>query len=380
MPRMVTADSTPEDVVEIAKEYAAILKNTKLSYTEDRVIADFKLRAAQAQSPAMTVPEWEAMWDSRRAAAGAPPAPPAPKEKKPKPIAKQSAEEISKSVRQNSATVDPNYFWMSAENLAIGRTWIALRKNAHIPQNLFVVGPSGCGKTEGLRHLASEAKLPFYKIDCGSITTPDKWVGHKEVNESGTYYVLSEHLRWLSADGFEPGIVVYDEINRLHPSLLNILIPILDGSQSIWVPDLGIYVKVHPDTMIAATANIGTGFAGTYGLDTALHDRFSVTMEQTFPPESEEVQILVRRTGLAEDKAYKLVAIAKQTRIKAENGDLSKPVSTRALLDASHWATTGMTITEAAEATFIKKYSNDGSSNSERMMVRLILQGLVAGK
>jgi MoxR-like ATPase len=269
---------------------------------------------------------------------------------------------------------------MSPENLAIGRTWMALRKNAGVVMNMLTVGPSGCGKTEGLKRLAQDAGIPFYKVDCASITTPDKWVGHKEVNEQGTYYVLSEHLRWLSGDGFEPGLLVYDEINRLHPSLLNILIPVLDGSQSIWVPDLGTYVKVHPDTVIAATANIGTSFSGTYGLDAALHDRFGVLMEQSFPPEDEEIKILVRRTGIEEAKAKTLVGIANTARVKAGAGELSKPVSTRALIDTSFWVTTGMSITEACEATFVKKYSEEGKGSSERMMVRVILQGMAGGK
>jgi len=376
MPAQITKDTTPDQITEIAKEYLVILSGTKLKYSEDRIIADFKLRAAQAQTPPMTVEEWEKMW-----AAKSVPPPPEPKEAKPKRPRKIEPEQtVEEKVRGTAAVIDPNYFWMSPENLAIGRTWMALRKNAGVVMNLLAVGPSGCGKTEGLKRLATDAGLPFYKVDCASITTSDKWVGHKEVNEQGTYYVLSEHLRWLSGDGFEPGLLVYDEITRLHPSLLNILIPILDGSQSIWVPDLGIRVKVHPDTIIAATANIGTGFAGTYGLDVALHDRFGVLLEQTFPPEKEEIEILVRRTGIEAAKAKTLVTIAAQARAKTDQGDLSKPISTRALIDTAFWVSTGMSITEACEATFVKKYSEEGKANSERMMVRVILKGVADGK
>jgi MoxR-like ATPase len=375
MANQITKDSTPDEVLVIAEQYYAVLQQTKLAFSKDKVLLDMKRRAAEAQNPPMTVEEWERMWATKMAAPAPEPEPVVPKAPRAKKAAVPKPEESARG-----AVIDPNYFWMSQENQAIGRTWIALRKQSNVVMNMLAVGPSGCGKTEGLRRLAGDNGLPFYKVDCASITTPDKWVGHKEVNEKGTYYVLSEHLRWLSADGFEPGIVVYDEITRLHPSLLNILIPILDGSQSIWVPDLGIYVNVHKDTVIAATANIGTGFSGTYGLDVALHDRFGVLLEQTFPPDADEIVILQRRTGINTESARMLVAIANQTRLKADNGELSKPVSTRALIDSAFWVSTGMSVTEASEATFVKKYSPDGKGSSERTIVRLILQGVAGGK
>lgn len=376
----ITKDSSPDEILVIAEKYYEILSKSKLVFDRGKVLLDMKRRAAEAQTPPMTVEDWEQMWAAKSIAAAppAPPAAPAPKKRttKSKPVAAPEPDPQRGSV----VTVDPDYFWMSHENVAVGKTWVALRKQAGVPMNLMVVGPAGCGKTEGLRRLAKDNDIPFYKVDCSSITTPDKWVGHKEVNEQGTYYVLSEHLRWLSADGFEPGIVVYDDITRLHPSLLNVLIPILDGSQSIWVPDLGIYVKVHPDTMIAATANIGSGFSGTYGLDIALHDRFGAVLEQGFPPSDQEVSILQRRTGITDQQAKMLVAVANQVRSKHDSGELSKPLSTRALIDAGLWVSTGMTVTEASEATWVKKYSPEGKGSSERTVVRLILQGIAGGK
>lgn len=377
--QQITKDSTPEEVLQIAEKYFEVLQQTKLAFSKDKVILDMKRRAAEAQTPPMTVEDWEQMWQAKGSANTAPPEPPKAKAPKKKEKA-ETVEEVQKRVRGAVIPIDRDYFWMSPENQAKGRTWLALRRQAGVVQHMLVVGPSGCGKTEGLRTLAADNSVPFYKVDCASITTPDKWVGHKEVNEKGTFYVLSEHLRWLSGDGFEPGLLVYDEINRLHPSLLNLLIPILDGSQSIWVPDLGIYVKVHPDTIIAATANIGVGFSGTYGLDVALHDRFGAVLEQSFPPAAEEATILQKKAGIDEATAKTLVNIATQARNKAESGELSKPVSTRALIDAAYWAATGMSVTEACEATFVKKYSPEGKGSSERTVIRLIIQGMAGGK
>ena len=59
----------------------------------------------------------------------------------------------------------------------------------------------------------------------------------------------------------------------------------------------------------------------------------------------------------------------------AVNGEVSKPVSTRALLDAAAMVSAGMTAIQACEYTWLKKYSDDGGGNSERSVARMVLTG-----
>lgn len=366
----INAKTTPDEIAEIAKEYASLLASKKLSANEDTIKASLEERAAKLNN--MDVDTW------RKSHTTTPVEPPKPKAP---PRPKRTKEEAIKAVAE-AVRVDGDYFWMSPENIAIGRTWAALR-NLGIPMNMLIVGPTGCGKTQGVQTLAKDMGLPFYKVDVASVTTNDKWLGHKEiVVENGvavTKFVPSAHLEWLAALNGQPGILLYDEINRAHPAILNTLIPILDGFQSIWAPDMGQHVQVHPETKICATANIGTQYSGTYGLDAALFDRFSVIMEQTFPPEEEEVKILMKRTGVDEEAARTLVSCGTLTRAKAQGGDLSKAISTRNLIDAGYWVNAGMTVMEAAEATIVKKFSDDGGAAGERHLVRQIFQGK-AGK
>jgi len=366
----VTKDTTPDEIETMADTFATMVSSAKLKVNREQVIATMRQQAASENG--MTVEDWEAMWQGRST-----PSEPEPEEEAPK-----------RRKRNEKVVLDPSYFFMTKENQAIGETWLALRREQGVVMNLLAVGPSGCGKTEGLRHLAERFEMPFYKIDCASVTTADKWYGHKEItagpNGPETKFVLSEHLRWLAGmnDGEEdqPGLVVYDEINRLHPSLLNSLIPLLDGSQRVWVPDLGTYINVHEGTLIAATANLGVGYSGTYGLDIALHDRFGVIIEQTFPPDNEEATILTKRTGVDPTDARKMVEVGRQLRRKADEGVLGKYVSTRALIDWARWAMTGMTLMESAEATWVKKFSEDGGGQSERYLVRTTLQGMTGTK
>lgn len=367
--RQVTAEMSPAELREVAQEYSDLLKKSNVSIKFEDTMRDMERRCAELNG--QTVEEWKARWDLQEKSEQAA----AEEDAKPKKRASKRAEVVE---------IDPNYFWISEQNRAKGTMWMKLRQEMHIVQNMLVIGPSGCGKTEGIKKLGEQFNVPVYKIDCASITTPDRWVGHKELitkdGQTVTEYVKSNHLKWLAAEDIEPGIVLYDEINRLPASLLNTLIPVLDGSQEIWVPDLGIYSAVNPQTMIAATANLGVGYSGTYGMDIALQDRFGTVMEQTFPPANEESQILMRRTGIEKEKADLLVKIATQCRNKANDGTLSKYVSTRALIDCAFYVGAGMTVVDAADTTFLKKFNGEGGAESEQAIVRLTVSGMAGDK
>ena len=357
--QQVTKDTTPAELLVLAQEYQTLLQKTNVPIKIEQTIADMEKRVAEMNG--LTVDQWKAQYASMAAAP----------EAKAKPAPKKRAVVTER---------DPDYFYISPINQSKSTRWMHLRRDLGVVMNMLVTGPSGCGKTELIGRLGKEFGVPVYKVDCASITTPDKWVGHKELiateNGQETIYVKSQFLKWLAAEDCEPGIVLLDEINRLNANLLNTTIPILDGSESIWVPDLGIYSNVHKDTMIAATANLGVGYSGTHGLDIAFHDRFGAVMEASFPPQEEEVQILMRRTGIEESKAQILVNIATQCRSLADQGDLSKYISTRGLLDAAHWIMAGMTIVDAAATTFAPKFSSEGKAESQRAKVEITVKGM----
>ena len=366
MARQLSKEMSPEEVELTAKEYLDLLAASNVPVQLDQTIADMERRVAEMNG--LSVDDWKAAFGAATPAATEAPA-----------KGKKKASERGQVVE-----IDPNYFWLSEQNRAIGSTWIKLRHDMNIPMHMLVVGPSGCGKTEGIKRLGEQFNLPVYKVDCASITTPDKWVGHKELTVqdgvSITEYVKSNLLKWLAAEDCDPGIVLLDEINRLPASLLNTLIPVLDGSQSVFVPELGIYSEVHPQTMIAATANLGVGYSGTYGMDIALQDRFGVVMETTFPPADEETSILMHRTGLDSDRSKILVNIAGQERGQANNGDFSRYISTRALINCAFWCAAGMKIVDASAATFLKQFSAEGGTGSEQVKIGIMVKGMAGDK
>ena len=345
---------------------------TGLPQTREQVAKDLMSRLAQHSG--MTAEDFEASLDASSAEEE-------PEEEVAAKRTRKKADMTTAIKSMRELTSKGPYFYESTEDTNMFDTMIALNREAGINANLLVTGPSGSGKSEGVGHAARRAGIAFYKIDCASVTTDDKWVGHKEfVPEKGTVYVLSEFLKAISATDCEPGLVLLDEINRLHPTRMNILFPLLDGSRSLWVPELGITIEKHPDVIIMATANKGVGFTGTHKMDDALEGRFGFRMERSWPPALKETKILVERTGIDESSAKQLVSIGDESRKKAKADDLPFPVSTRDLLNASALVAAGMTVSQAAEWTFIKFYDDTGGTGSPRVMIRQIVQGKSVGK
>lgn len=291
----------------------------------------------------------------------------------------EAAEEMAK--RQTSSTGRP-YFHVDPKHMSFLKMLTTMKQTAGVVANVLFTGPTGVGKTTLAMEVGEEMGIPVHIVNCPSITTDEKWVGHKEFvtdsDGSRTEYQLSELLRWISSPGWK--IVVFDELTRLHPTRHNLLFPLLDNQQSIWVPELDIHIEVK-DTLFWATANIGVNYTGTHRLDAALAGRFGFRMELDYPDNpSTEVKILTERTGIPKSDAKTLVDIARLTRDRAKNNDLDEGVSTRNLLDASVLVAAGMPIIDAAEYTFVRFYDEEGGAASQRVAVRQIVTGKAAGK
>ena len=280
------------------------------------------------------------------------------------------------------------FFYHRPEDLEFTEFYIRGRLNGILSEGaMMFTGHSGLGKTMGVVDVADRLGVPLNIINCAAITTSEKWLGHKEVDpEKGTYYVLSEFLRIIEArgseytypdgsKGYDPGVLLLDEVTRLHASLLNPLYSLLDGQSSIFVPELHTYVQANPMVPVIATANIGGRYSGTYQFDAALRERFAWTIELPFPPEEPEIEILTSRTGVTKEQAKKLVTIAQKTRIKYESGDLSQAISTRTLIHAALLIKAGATTARAFELTALPHYSKEGATTSERHVVSTIIAG-----
>ena len=245
--------------------------------------------------------------------------------------------------------------------------------------NGFVVHNSG--KTEGVVHAVERVNkahglsLRLFRMDCATVTDPQKWFGRREVDKDGTRYEKSDFI--LAVERGD--VVLLDELTRLHPSIHNGVMSLLDGSNSVHLSDLNVTVARHPETVFIATANIGVQYGGTHRLDAAMRERFPYSIERPFPPADVEPAILASRSGCDMDGASRLVKVAVESRRLHASGDLRTPVSTRTLVYAALLVAAGMTEKEALEFTAVPIYDSDANgiagAESERAKFRVAIKG-----
>ncbi|MDE7278980.1 MAG: ATP-dependent Clp protease ATP-binding subunit, partial [Oscillospiraceae bacterium] len=144
---------------------------------------------------------------------------------------------------------------------AIKRTRVQLSKRRR-PASFIFVGPTGVGKTELVKVLASElfdGNEPLIRLDMTEymekhsvsrlIGSPPGYVGYDEAGQ------LTEKVRRKPYS-----VVLFDEIEKAHPDVMNILLQILDEGK---VNDAQGRSVNFENTIIAMTSNAGSTDKGT---------------------------------------------------------------------------------------------------------------------
>ena len=171
-----------------------------------------------------------------------------------------------------------------------------LRKRANIrnierPPSFIFVGPTGVGKTALVKELAYELfdnKEAVIKLDMSEymesnstsklIGSPPGYVGYDEAGQ------LTEKVRRNPYS-----IVLFDEIEKAHPSVYNILLQILDDGKLTDSQGRSVSFK---HTIIILTSNLGTnfksdgyGFANKQIEEDLLKTKTTEALKEYFSPE-----------------------------------------------------------------------------------------------
>lgn len=147
--------------------------------------------------------------------------------------------------------------------VAIKRTRVQLSARRR-PASFIFVGPTGVGKTELVKVLANElfnTVDPLIRLDMSEfmekhsvsriIGSPPGYVGYDEAGQ------LTEKVRRKPYS-----VILFDEIEKAHPDVMNILLQILDEGK---VTDAHGRTVSFENTVIAMTSNAGSSF-NTSGL------------------------------------------------------------------------------------------------------------------
>ena len=155
---------------------------------------------------------------------------------------------------------------------AIRRSRVGIQVKKH-PVSFIFVGSTGVGKTELVKRLASEmfeSVESLIRLDMSEymekhsvskiIGSPPGYVGYDEAGQ------LTEKIRRKPYS-----VVLFDEIEKAHPDVLNVLLQILDDGQ---ITDAHGRKVNFENTVIVMTSNAGSDkAAGSVGFDKSAGDQ-----------------------------------------------------------------------------------------------------------
>jgi MoxR-like ATPase len=195
----------------------------------------------------------------------------------------QEAKEVRKEDGERPVT---GYINMNGYMLNEGMYKVMVR-NVQAGTNTLLLGPTGAGKTELVDAIAKHLDLPLTIIDMGTMTDPIvSLVGSHTISvQDGV--TRSEFKRSRFSEIIQrPGIVLLDELSRASAQANNLLFPVLDFRKELAMEydfEDNTPVKVHPDCVFIATANLGSEYTGASKLDRALVDRFMLLQVKELP-------------------------------------------------------------------------------------------------
>ena len=173
-------------------------------------------------------------------------------------------------------------------------TYKILRRNIEKKVNTLILGPTGYGKTELVHSMAEHLGIPITIFDMGTMTDPIMGlVGTNTIQVEGGLTVSKFVKSRFSYAIQRPGIILLDELSRASLQANNLLFPCLDFRRQLsmeYAFNDSEPIRVHPECVVFATANIGSQYSGTNKMDRALLDRFVlIEMDMLNASQMEEV-------------------------------------------------------------------------------------------
>ncbi|MBR1480595.1 MAG: ATP-dependent Clp protease ATP-binding subunit [Paludibacteraceae bacterium] len=177
---------------------------------------------------------------------------------------------------------------------AIQRSRLGLRDPRRPIGTFFFLGPTGVGKTHLAQCLAEEmfgSRDALIRFDMSEYA--EKHTASLLVGAPPGYVAHEEGGKLTEAVRRKPySIVLFDEIEKAHPDIFNVLLQVLDEGR---LTDRQGHSVDFRNTIIILTSNVGTrqlkefgagiGFAATEPDSKTTHAMLTKALNKTFPPE-----------------------------------------------------------------------------------------------
>ena len=202
---------------------------------------------------------------------------------------------------------------------------------------MYITGLSGNGKTLMVEQVCAKTNREMIRVNITAETDEDDLIGG--------FRLIDGHTVWHNGPvvmAMERGaVLLLDEVD-LGSIKLMCLQPVLEG-KSIFLKKINKLITPAAGFTVVATANTkGKGsddgrFIGTNVMNEAFLERFSITLEQEYPPATAERRILINaldKTTNEEDKKFVdlLIKWAEAIRRTFYDGGVNEIISTRRLV------------------------------------------------
>lgn len=273
---------------------------------------------------------------------------------------------LSKDAYFKAPTSKDDGFFMQSND------WKLLARNIKKQVNTLILGPAGTGKTSCIKILCERLGLNLHVFDMGSMLDPiSSLLGVHRLEGGESVFDYANFTKVIQ----EPGVILLDELSRAPQTAMNILFPCLDERRSLSVEiacGKGVRdIKIHPEVTFIATANVGAEYSGTNSMDRALVNRF-FPLELNYIPETEEVDVLVKRTNIKSDLAKIIVKIANNIRSLAKKQELSCCPSVRESLMVAELVSDGWSIGDAMQAVYLPIYEGTKVEGERSTVFKLL--------
>ena len=192
---------------------------------------------------------------------------------------------------------------------------------------LMVKGPTGCGKTRFVQHMAEELERPLITVACNEDTSATDLLGR--------HLLIGGETKWTDGPvtrAVREGAILYlDEIAEARADALVVIHSLSDHRRELFLDRTGETLKADGLFMMVVSYNPGYQ-RSLRELKPSTRQRF-VGLTFNYPAEPQEIEILVKESGISISVASKIVAIGKKIRGLAELS-LLESVSTRLLVAA----------------------------------------------
>lgn len=254
------------------------------------------------------------------------------------------------------------------------KDWYLLVRNIKSKINTMMIGPTGTGKTELVMLACKKLGIRCSVYDMGSMYDPvSGLLGVHRLKKGGES--VFDYAQFTQ-DIQKPGVVLLDELSRAPVTTNNILFPCLDKRRSLPVEMAGgedlRSIKVHPDCVFIATANIGAEYTGTMSLDRALVGRF-LPLELDYVPVDTEAQLLAERCRISPEISSNIAHVAQTIRSLYRKQEISCTVSTRETLMAAQMVADGWSAIDAMEMIFLPLFEGTRTEGERGVIAKIFL-------